>query len=799
MSEPTLIGRLSLRSRILGAVLVLAAILYVATLLSVGAALRDSARQALTAEAARELAALSSALQDSVLLRDVTAIDQVLQQRVESPLILNTAFSDGRIHLLHHDDPRPSNYPAWFGAVSQLKDVAATGELILGGVRYGELDVTLSAAAEIEALWKLALRYNLIVGLGLLLLTGILHGVLVANLRGLHALQRAAGAFSRSDYTARVEMTGVSPPEVRDTKVAFNHMASHLDGLMAELADERGKLLHEKERLRVTIESIGDGVVVTDAEGRIEFINPAAESLLAQSNAVVVGHPVSEVMKMFNEESQAEVTSPIEIALRRNVVVALDNHTELMRRDGVQIAIRDTAAPIRDPAGKVIGGILVFQDESERRHLIQRLAWQAERDHLTGLYNRRSIEQRLEAALHTVRTEQRKFVFCYIDLDRFKLVNDTCGHRAGDALLQRLTAIMARRLELSSHYLGRLGGDEFCILFQDLSLPDVISEVQAFRDEISRFHFEWEGKHFQVGVSFGITELHGEMTDIGEILAQADTACYHAKDLGGNSIQVYEHTHPALRKITDEMQWVVEISRAFESNRFLLYRQEKVALVQGNPIRYYEVLIRLRGEDGSLITPGAFIPAAERYGLAASFDRWVIRNLFAYLDTHPDDHASYAVNLSGRSVGEGSLAGFILDELAMHNFDPARISFEITETAAIDSLDECEKLILALKSRGMHFALDDFGKGQSSFGYLKRLPVDMLKIDGDFVRGVDTDREKQAIVKAMNTLAHELGITTVAEQVETEAELARIRHIGVDFAQGYWLHRPEPVLATTSN
>ena len=241
------------------------------------------------------------------------------------------------------------------------------------------------------------------------------------------------------------------------------------------------------------------------------------------------------------------------------------------------------------------------------------------------------------------------------------------------------------------------------------------------------------------------------------------------------------------------MQWVSIITKAFEAHRFVLYRQQKVALVSGIKTQHYEILLRLRDEDGAIISPGEFLPAAERYGLAPSFDRWVIRNCFAYLDTHPEDEASYALNLSGRSLGDSSMAEFILDEISQYSFDPSRVSFEVTESAAIDSLDACENLILTLKSRGILFALDDFGKGQSSFGYLKRLPVAYLKIDGEFVRGMDVDREKMAIVKAMHTLGHELGKQTIAEQVETEAELACLKKMGVDFVQGYLLHKPAPL------
>ena len=437
--------------------------------------------------------------------------------------------------------------------------------------------------------------------------------------------------------------------------------------------------------------------------------------------------------------------------------------------------------------------MLVFQDETERRKLVQRLAWQAERDHLTGLYNRREMEIRMAAALYAVKEEKRPFIFCYMDLDQFKLVNDTCGHRAGDALLQRLSAILMERVQSTHHHLARLGGDEFGILFSDITLSDAITIVQGIRDEVVRFRFQWEGQIFRLGVSFGVTQIQPSMHDIGQILSQADTACYHAKAQGGNAIQVFEHTHPALRKINDEMQWVVVITKAFEEQRFELYRQKVVSFNPAIFTQHYEVLLRMRSEDGEIVAPGEFLPAAERYGLAPSFDRWVIRNILAYLDTHPVDQACYAINLSGRSLSDPTFTDFVLETLDQHSVDPKQLSFEITETAAIDNLDECERLILSLKARGIYFALDDFGKGQSSFGYLQRLPVKYLKIDGEFVRGIDHKPENFAITKAIHTLAHELDKLTIAEQVETEAELACIKRLGVDFVQGYLLHDPEPI------
>ncbi|MCA1926206.1 MAG: EAL domain-containing protein [Thiobacillus sp.] len=785
-------ARFSLSSRILGTIFALVGLMYGVALAVLGVPLVERVQAQLQLNAERELSALRTAIQDQVLLRDYPAIEQTIRSRVERFHLLEARYATQKLLIEAHTPPRVHDYPAWFDSLIDSRVARAQAEIEIGGLSYGTLSVALDPAQAMRELWLMGLRFTLL-ALGSLVMTMVLmRWVLNVSLRGLYELRQAARAIEAGNFAARARLVSGSPPEVRETKLAFNHMADHVDSLVAALEHEHSELMVEKERLRITIESIGDAVLVTDAQGRIEFLNPKAEELTGFASEQARGKRVSEVMSLIVERTGEAIANPLETALSRDAVVELDTHTLLRRHDGSTLAISDTASPIRSADGRIQGGVLVFKDESERRHLLQRLAWQAERDHLTGLWNRRAMENKLAAALYSAQHAPRHFVFCYIDLDRFKLVNDTCGHRAGDALLQRLTVIMARRIEGENHYLARLGGDEFGLLFVDVALPEALNHVQALRDEIGRFRFEWEDKVFRLGVSFGVTELHAGHTNVGEILAQADTACYHAKSLGGNAIQVYEKTHPALQKINDEMQWIAVVTRAFEAHRFVLFRQEKIALKKGAGGQHYEVLIRMRGEDGAIISPGEFLPAAERYGLAPSFDRWVVRNVFAYLDTHPEDTACYALNLSGRSLSDASTADFILEEISRYHFDPARISFEVTETAAIDNLDTCERLILTLNSRGILFALDDFGRGQSSFGYLKRLPVASLKIDGDFVRGLDADREKLAIVKAMHTLAHELGKLTIAEQVETEAELICLKAMGVDFVQGYLLSRPGP-------
>ncbi len=783
----------SLAVRIQATVFALTLSAYLVGLLMIGLPLREMTVHNLSGNAEQEANTLSIALQHPAAQHNYPAIEQILTQRVKQNGIQRVRFWQDKIYLEKTAQSKATPYPQWFARLIAVPPTEVKAEIFSDGASKGAVALVVGADTVIENLWMLVGMFSLLCVLGVLLVSLMLRRMLKVNLRGLYDLQQAAHAFEQADFTVRLPIELTSPPEIQQTKRAFNHMADKLSHLLATLERKQDDLHNEKERLRVTIESIGDAVVVTDARGYIEFINPRALELIGLNMESALGRQVSDAIPMVNEESGAAVTSPIELALRRNTVIALDNHTAIARADGSRVAIRDTAAPIRSATGQVQGGVLVFQDETERRKLMQRLAWQAERDHLTGLYNRREMEIRMAAALNAVQEQVRQFIFCYMDLDQFKLVNDTCGHRAGDALLQRLSAILMERVKGTQHHLARLGGDEFGILFSDISLPDAITVVQGIRDEVVRFRFEWEGQVFRLGVSFGVTQLQPDMRDIGQILSQADTACYHAKSQGGNAIQVFENTHPALRKITDEMQWVVVITRAFEERRFELYRQKVVSLNPAIFTQHYEVLLRMRSEDGEIVAPGEFLPAAERYGLSPSFDRWVVRNVLAYLDTHPADKACYAINLSGRSLSDPAFTEFILDTLDQYSVDPAQICFEITETAAIDNLAECERLILSLKARGIYFALDDFGKGQSSFGYLQRLPVKYLKIDGEFIRGIDHKPENFAITKAIHTLAHELDKLTIAEQVETEAELACIKRLGVDFVQGYLLHDPEPI------
>src|SRR5512141_412128 len=399
--------RYSLHARILGAVFVLVLVMYGVALAVLGLPLTTRAQQNLDAGAQRELGAIMTAIQDQALLRDYPAIEQAIQARVDRFRILKVRFTSRQVAYESDTPPDPQRYPAWFAALVDIRAPQAQSDLVVGGTSYGTVSVALDAAPTLQGLWVLAVRFTLLAIGSLFGVMLLLRWLLQVNLRGLYALRTAARAIERGDFSARASLAYGSPPEVRETKLAFNHMADHVGRLVAALEREHDELLVEKERLRVTIESIADAVVVTEADGRIEFLNPKAEELTGFSSADAHGKRVSEVLPLVDEQSGSPVANPLELALRRNTVIEVGTHAAIRRQDGVTIAISDTAAPIRSGDGKVQGGVLVFQDESERRSLMQRLAWQAERDHLTGLWNRRTMEDKLGEALRSVQQEAR--------------------------------------------------------------------------------------------------------------------------------------------------------------------------------------------------------------------------------------------------------------------------------------------------------------------------------------------------------------------------------------------------------
>lgn len=562
--------------------------------------------------------------------------------------------------------------------------------------------------------------------------------------------------------------------------------------VLIKLRKNSRELVQEKDRAMVTLQSIADGVITTDANGIVQFINPIGEQVTGWSTEEGRGRHINEIFTITDEVTNQPVEGLIERCISENREISSAESSLLITRVGNTIPIEESVSPIKSSDEELLGAIIVFRDVSRTRDLSRKLAFQASHDSLTGVINRRAFDRRLKQGITNAKLNDRQHALLYLDLDQFKVVNDTCGHDAGDHLLIEVTTMLKQKLR-DKDTLARLGGDEFGILLDNCNLDRAQNFAKELLHEFKQFRFTWQGIHFQLGTSIGIVQIHSGTDNIISLLSAADMACYVAKDMGRNRFHIFHNKDKELMRRHGEMQWVSRLTQAFKEGRFTLYRQPVFPLKgQVTTQKHYELLIRLNDGDGKLVLPSAFIPAAERYNFMPVLDRWVIRTAFEQcFQFHNNDR--YAINLSGTSLNTDTLLEFIKREMRRTPIPPQNICFEITETAAIDNLFKAAKLIKELKKIGFKFALDDFGKGLSSYSYLSNLPVDYLKIDGEFVQNIAENPVNFEIIKSVNHIGHLLGMKTIAECVDSEKTLRTISNIGVDFAQGHSLGEPQPL------
>jgi diguanylate cyclase (GGDEF)-like protein/PAS domain S-box-containing protein len=572
--------------------------------------------------------------------------------------------------------------------------------------------------------------------------------------------------------------------------IALRIFSSIRSLLSARQAAEQ-EVYEERERLSVTLKSIGDAVITTQAQGAVTYLNPAAEALTGWRTDEATGRPLREILGNAGEGTVASAEDPFDRVTQEGELTDLDQDATLITRRGEQRAIEGRAAPIRALSGAVIGTVAVFRDVTDSRRLTTELSWHASHDQLTGLSNRFSFEQQLQEALRDSAERGAHHALLYLDLDQFKVVNDTCGHGAGDLLLQRIAKLLQAHIR-GTDVIARLGGDEFGALLNDCPLDQALRVANDMREEIQDLRFIWAEKSFAVGVSIGLVPITAHSGTTADVQSAADVACYAAKEKGRNRVHVYRPDDAELDLRKGEMEWVSRITRGLEDNRFLLYAQEIVALRPGlSQGRRIELLLRLRDEQGNIVSPRAFLPAAERYNLMPTIDRWVVRTALAALAGDSDHRVeSCSINLSGQNLTDASFLSFVLEQIRRHAVPPGKLCFEITETAAVTHLERARDVISTLREAGCHFSLDDFGSGLCSFGYLKSLPVDFLKIDGRFVKDLLEDPIDRAMVDAINRMGHLMGLNTVAEFVESPRIIEELRSIGVDFAQGFAVSQP---------
>jgi diguanylate cyclase (GGDEF)-like protein/PAS domain S-box-containing protein len=575
---------------------------------------------------------------------------------------------------------------------------------------------------------------------------------------------------------------------------------SHYAGYFLDITERKQQEYErqtEKERAEVTLHSIGDAVITTDVNGQIEYLNPVAEAFTGWESGLARGLPMARIFSLFDEVSRQCIEGPIHAAISAGDAVHSDSDCIMQRPDGSKSAIQYSASPIMNNNGEPLGVVLVFRDMTETRNIARQLTHESTHDALTNLMNRREFELCLRQLLLELQ-EGEHHVLCLLDLDQFQVINDICGHAEGDELLKRVADLLAGCLR-ESDFLARMGGDEFGMLLRDCSLEDALGIFDDIMSVLDAFYFVSNGKTFDVGASIGVASIDSGSLDVVDVMSAADLACYAAKDMGRGRVHIYEPSDRELARRHGEMQWVSRLTEAINTDRLVLYFQDIVPVTPAADAgHHFEILVRMIDENDELVAPGLFMPAAEKYNLASALDRWVVsRSLEWYRDTGRHRSAyermRMSINLSGGSLAEAGFLDFIKAALIRNDVPPEAICFEITETAAVTNLNVAIDFINDLRGLGCSFALDDFGTGLSSFAYLKNLPVDYLKIDGSFVRDVDTNPVHREMVKSIHQVGHVMGLETIAEFVENAAIIEVLAEIGVDYAQGYGIAVPRDI------
>lgn len=578
-----------------------------------------------------------------------------------------------------------------------------------------------------------------------------------------------------------------------DGETAFMTVArdiTHRKSLEASLG--RSKL-----QARITLESIGEGVITTDKEGVIDYMNEAAEQLIGTTRSLAIGKRLPDLIGLVDEIDGDSLGDPVKQCLTERRRISLGRRARLLSKSAArEFSTELTASPIRAPDGDVAGCVVIFHDVSELRGIAREMSYQATHDALTGLVNRSEFERRLQRGLESARGENVGHVVAYLDLDRFKIVNDSCGHIAGDNLLREIAALLKEKVR-DSDTVARVGGDEFAMLLAGCPLDKARQIADDVCQAVGDYHFAWHDRVFDIGVSIGLVEVGPESGTAESVLSSADSACYVAKQQGRGRTHVYSARDEVVARERGEIQWLQRLQRALQENQFELYVQPIVAVagrVESGPAA--EILLRLRDEAGKTILASQFISAAERYRLMPHIDRWVVRSVLTALaggTPHLPEGRVCSINLSGQTLADEDFLEFVVELLDHTGVTPSQICFEVSESAVINNLDNARRFINVLHGIGCQFALDDFGRGVGSFSNLKQLSLDYLKINGVYTRNLSEDGINREMVSAMVKLARRLDFRVVAEQVEDQASFEAVRAMGIDFVQGFVIDRPHPL------
>ena len=720
--------------------------------------------------------------------RPDVAVD--ISNKLESfPHITNAIFYDEKQQALFAYNREAGDHVSYQPTESQAvlveDDYVHVYEPIeVQGTKFGSVYFRLSTQrikSEINEFYALvAVTIPVLLGISIFLVWR-LQKVLSAPI--LHLAEVVEHIGDTYDYNVVLSSTGNR--EVAILYKGFNRMINRIDRANRQLESE-------KALLDTTLDSIVDGVITTDANGRITFMNPSAEAVTGYPESEAVGRPIGETLRLLDERTRERVDLDYEACLEKGDIKRSPGSLVLEQKGGTLIHLKYTMARLHSAEEARSGIVLAIQDISEARAMSQKLTHQASHDTLTDLLNRRGFEQCIAGHIETM-GEQQRHCLMYVDVDQFKVINEDCGHVAGDALLKRLSLLLPS-VTRESDVLARLGGDEFGVLLIDNCLSTAQRVAEKIRQVIQQEPFVWGEKKFSVTASIGMVEIDDSVLSHTELMRMADVACFTAKDLGRNRIHAYSEQDEELSKRDAQIRWVPKLNDALENDRIVLHAQRIQSLDAGLKQSKYEILVRMEDKSGQLVPPGLFIPSAERFGVMPRIDKYIIEHLFSnpLFKQHPAilERVQFSINLSGATLNDADFFEFLKDAFARHQISPPSICFEITETATIGNFTHAIEFISKVRRLGCEFSLDDFGSGLSSFAYLQNLPIDYLKIDGSFVRDIAENEVNRAFVQAINQIGKVMGIKTIAEFVEDGAILRTLGEIGIDFAQGYHVHKP---------
>ena len=565
----------------------------------------------------------------------------------------------------------------------------------------------------------------------------------------------------------------------------INSLAQGVNGMLERLDEAKQALQQEKELAQVSLSSIADAVITSNMNDCVLYMNAAAERLTGISGENAINKRMQDVFHLMTADKTTKVNS-LWLTNPKSIV----DEVLMTRDDGEEFILSKSASPLHDNNNKQFGTVTVLHDVTILRMMSNQLSHQARFDALTGLANRYEFDRKAQLAIDDVQTTALSHCIAFIDLDKFKLVNDSCGHMAGDMFLKQLAKHMQTKLR-SADILARLGGDEFALLLMGCNLTKANQIVHDLLLAVQAFRFEYDNKVFKVGASIGLTEIspHKKLS-LSELLATADSACYAAKRDGGNCVHEYEANDSNMQEKNNLLSWVSRINVGLEQNQFVLFMQPIQGL-KASREAHCELLIRMKGDDGVLYPPNTFLPAAERYHLMPQLDSWVVNQAFSIIAAKGEDFNTLcAINLSGQSLSQEGFLEYVLAKIKQYNIEPKKICFEITETAVNSNLEKAQYFMRELRAIGCRFSLDDFGSGLSSFAYLKNLQVDFLKIDGMFVKNIANNKIDRAMVESINNVGHVMGLRTIAEFAENQAIIDVLLEIGVDYVQGYGVAMP---------